>query len=410
MSNTHLERTLTEILKKLEKAERDIASLKKNKLTVIDSHGKRASSVASNDHRFLENLNSESYTHLTREEYSRLKNVTGRHGSLTELDRDDHKQYILHKLSTSSWDILAGTGDSKFEKKSYTQLINKIAENIYPAKDKADAVRISKADSTSPVVIIDTASGRVGINTVPESAFHAKGNITFSDGDIRISGSSLQTPQETKPVKIISDVDLDVSVNKDIKINAANITTNAHLKSGKILDSERDDPNDTGWEILPSGDASFRSVEATEIRAKIVATSSETSIGSRQTLCKSSSTLTRAFAVPEPSGMGEVVYIYVHSFSDTPETPVFNSGDIIKLTEVNLFNSEYNTNTCWLTVSGNMAAVGQREQRYAVTRAKDNDDRIAGDCKSGVVIPFGALVLNYGAPNTGAGLIFSTVV
>lgn len=382
----HLERTLVEILKRLNDLERKSRTADKAKKNVVSSSTWKTT-VYANDHRFLDNINSAQYTHLTREEYNKLNNVSDNHGSLKGLANDDHKQYIRHGLAIQDWDILAGSSGKVFLRKSIDQFRNKIAEKIFPEFDSEQAVMVYKKDGTTPVVTVDTSNSRVGINIQPQTPLHVRGDFTVTQGDINFTGN--------QPNAINSEQSLSLKASNDLLLEP----------DGMVVVAQADVQTQTfagdtyGWQLKNNGDAEFQNVRVNKINARIVTTGIEQYVGGRQTMCKSASPLAADFVVPAPDSTS---VLDVEPFADFPETRVFDDGDIVRLVFVSLFDGKYNTSDCWGTVAG---ITNGQKLSYIFTRSSSPD---SGSASSGVVIKAGELVLNYGT--AGMGYIVSTVV
>lgn len=382
----HLERTLVEILKRLNSLERKSRTADKAKKNIVNySSGK--TTVYANDHRFLENINSTQYTHLTREEYNRLNNVSDNHSALKGLANDDHKQYIRHNLAVQDWDILAGSSGKVFLRKSIDQLRNKIAEKIFPESDSPNSITFYKSNGNTPVAIVDTSNSRVGINIQPETPLHLKGDFTINQGDINLTGN--------QPKTINSEQSLSLKASKDLLLNPDGkvVVTQANLQTQTFAEDIY------GWQLKSNGDAEFQNIRVNKINARIVTTGIEQFVGGRQTMCKSASPLALDFVVPAPDKRSP---LYIECFADYPEAKVFDDDDIVRLASVSLFNGEYNTSDCWGTVR---EVTDGRDVFYLFTRSSAPN---SGSANSGAVIKAGELVLNYGT--TGMGYIISTVV
>lgn len=382
----HLERTLVEILKRLNDLERKSRTADKAKRNIVSSSSGKTT-VYANDHRFLDNINSAQYTHLTREEYNKLNNVSDNHGELKGLANDDHKQYIRHNLAAQDWDILAGSSGKVFLRKSIDQLRNKIAEKIFPEFDSEQAVTIYKKDGITPVVTVDTSNSQVGINTQPQTPLHVRGDFTVTQGNINFTGN--------QPNAINSEQSLSLKASNDLLLEP----------DGMVVVAQADIQTQTfagdtyGWQLKNNGDAEFQNIRVNKINARIVTTGIEQYVGGRQTMCKSASPLAADFVVPAPNSTSP---LDVEPFADFPETRVFDDGDIVRLVFVSLFDGKYNTSDCWGTVMG---ITNGQKLSYIFTRSSLPD---SGSASSGVVIKAGELVLNYGT--SGMGYIVSTTV
>lgn len=382
----HLERILTEILRRIDGLERDVKTIGRTKKNIVSASNGKSIAYA-NDHRFLENLNSENYTHLTRDEYLSLNNMTNDHGLLGGLSDDDHKQYILHTLSIYEWDILVGKAGRTFERKSIDQLRNKISEKLFPQADGTQAIVFYKSNGTTPVLTLDTTSSRVGIGIQPQSALHINGSQTITNGSINFVGTTPTSITSTKSITFASD--------NDILLDADSIVVDGQVHSTAFADDTY------GWQLQQSGDAEFRNVRVNKINARIVSTGIEQFVGGRQTMCKSASPLAANFTVPAP---GENAILQIEPFSDYPLVDVFDDNDIVRLVYTNLFDGKYNTNECWgSVVRAGLDSRGQ--QSYTFTRSENPN---SGNANATTVISAGELVLNYGS--SGMGYMVSTVV
>jgi len=382
----HLERTLIEILRRLDDLEHGARSSSRPAKNIIGSSS-RSNTIYAKDHRFLENLNSENYRHITQTEYLSLRSMTNDHGLLDGLSDDDHKQYIRHNISVYDWDILAGKSDRTFGRKSIDELRNKISEKLFPEIDSENAIMFYKSDGEAPVLTLDTLNSWVGVGTQPESKLHINGSMTVTNGDIDFSGSL--------PGEITSEQSLSLVSGRDIILNASErLTVQSVMQSGSFARDSR------GWQLSESGDADFRNVRVNKINARIVATGIEQFVGGRQTMCKSASPLAVDFTIPAPESEAT---LKIEPFADYPMVNVFDDGDIVRISYTSLFDGEYNTSECWGSVVS--APSSSREQVYTFTRSAVPN---SGDANAGLVVAAGELVLNYGS--SGMGYIVSTVV
>jgi hypothetical protein len=382
----HLERTLIEILRRLNDLERGARSSSRPAKNIIGSSS-RSNTIYAKDHRFLENLNSENYRHITQTEYLSLRSMTNDHGLLDGLSDDDHKQYIRHNISVYDWDILAGKSDRTFGRKSIDELRNKISEKLFPEIDSENAITFYKSNGETPVLTLDTLNSWVGVGVQPESRLHISGSMTVTNGDIDFSGSL--------PSEITSEQSLSLVSGKDIVLNASErLTVQSVMQSGSFARDSR------GWQLSESGDADFRNVRVNKINARIVATGIEQFVGGRQTMCKSASPLAMDFTIPAPESEAT---LKIEPFADYPMVNVFDDGDIVRISYTSLFDGEYNTSECWGSVVS--APSSSREQVYTFTRSAAPN---SGDANAGLVVAAGELVLNYGS--SGMGYIVSTVV
>lgn len=381
----HLERTLIEILRRLNELERKTKTQNKSNKNIISSSGGKTT-VYANDHRFLENLNSEQYTHLTRDEYNKLRNTSNNHGALEGLANDDHKQYIRHNLAVQDWDILAGSSGKVFLRKSIDELRNKIAEKIFPESDSTDSITFYKSNGNTPVVIIDTLNRRLGIGVRPQSTLHVGGDAEIGN-DILLAA--------TAPASITAIKELAVKSDADITLDATNVLLASHMQSDTFAE------DGYGWRLSRNGNAEFRNIKVNKITGRIAVTGTEQFMGGRQTLCKSASPLSSPFYVPEAGAAAE---LSVERFADYPDAVVFDDGDIVRLAHISLFNGEYNVSDCWGSVTLSPFEVNG-EHTYIFTRSSAPN---SGSVNAGVVINTGELVLNYGT--TGMGYIIATAV
>ncbi len=383
----HTERVFVEIIRKLRGIEQKIESLEIGKTTSVGLSSGQRQAVSANDHRFLSNINSEQYTHLTRSEYTALIHAPSDHGMLVGLSDDDHKQYIRHSLAIENWDILAARANRTFERKTIDQLRNKISEKLFPEIDSENAIMFYKSDGETPILTLDTLNSWVGVGAQPESRLHISGSMTVTNGDIDFSGSL--------PSEITSEQSLSLVSGKDIILNASErLTVQSVMQSGSFAKDSR------GWQLSESGDADFRNVRVNKINARIVATGIEQFVGGRQTMCKSASPLAVDFTIPAPESEAT---LKIEPFADYPMVNVFDDGDIVRISYTSLFDGEYNTSECWGSVVS--APSSSREQVYTFTRSAVPN---SGDANAGLVVAAGELVLNYGS--SGMGYIVSTVV
>lgn len=376
--NSHYERNIIEILKRLNDVEKKIDSAKNNKTTV--SYGTTSHQSSGNDHRLLTNLNSEDYMHLTGDEYRSIVVGVGDHGGLTGLLDNDHPQYIRHSIAGYEWDMLAAetnpiSGQLTFVRKGIDDVRDKlVADGIFP-----------------DFLVIDTTNERFGIGVQPDTAFHVDGTATIANGNLILDS-------DKTPV-ISSDIDMMISASNGVFLNSSPV--GVVLSSGTNMRSETFAQDVYGWSVENSGDAFFRNVKVNKINARIVSTGVEQYVGGRQTMCKSASPLTNDFTVPAPGGTS---ILHVEPFADYPYIHVFSDGDIVRLLHVSLYDGKYNTNDCWGTVVFSLIG-SPREQTYTFTRSTDQN---SGSCRVDATIPAGELVLNFGI--SGDGYIVSTVV
>lgn len=389
----HLERTTVETLRRIGDIEKRLSRADGSKTTLLN--GDDTYSLSSNDHRLLSNLNSEGYMHLTGDEYRSVVLGVGDHGSLGGLLDNDHPQYIRHGVAGYDWDMLVAernviTGQFVFIRKGIDDIRSKVAEKLFPQIDSTTAMGFYKSDETTPVVIIDTLSARVGIGVQPSAPLHVAGSVIVKDGNITFDNA-------ITPI-ISSDIGMLVSADGELALDSA---TGVILSDGTDMRSETFAQDVYGWSVHNSGDAYFRNIKVNKINARIVSTGIEQYVGGRQTMCKSASPLTADFTVPAP---GSTSMLHVEPFADYPLVNVFDNGDIIRLAHISLYDGQYNTNDCWGTVVIDSFA-SNGEQVYTFTRSVSPNSGSAG---SGVVIQAGELALNFGV--SGDGYIVSTVV
>jgi hypothetical protein len=382
----HLERTFVEILRRIDDLERNMKTVAKTRRNIVGASGGTTIAYA-NDHRFLENLNSDNYHHITRAEYDTISTLSNDHGLLDGLNDDDHKQYIRHALAIYDWDILAGNANRTFERKSIDQLRNKLSEKLFPETDGIQSVMFYKSDGVTPVVTLDTSNSRVGIGIQPQSSLHISGDETITSGNLIFVGNTPSAITATKDISIIS--------NEDILFDADSIVINGQVQASSFASDVY------GWQLMPSGDAEFRNIRVNKINARIVATGVEQFVGGRQTMCKSASPLSSDFTIPAPESEAT---LRIEPFADYPLVNVFDNGDIVRISYTSLFDGEYNTSECWGSVVIS-ASSSPREQTYTFTRSAAPN---SGDANAGLVVAAGELVLNYGS--SGMGYIVSTVV
>lgn len=389
----HQERTIIEILKRINDVEKKLTTIGNYKTTV--SYGDASYSANKRDHRLLSNLNSEGYMHLTGDEYRSIVLGVGDHGSLGGLLDNDHPQYIRHGVAGYDWDMLVAernviTGQFVFIRKGIDDIRSKVAEKLFPQIDSTTAMGFYKSDETTPVVIIDTLSARVGIGVQPSAPLHVAGSVIVKDGNITFDNT-------ITPI-ISSDIGMLVSADGELALDSA---TGVILSDGTDMRSETFAQDVYGWSVHNSGDAYFRNIKVNKINARIVSTGIEQYVGGRQTMCKSASPLTADFTVPAP---GSTSMLHVEPFADYPLVNVFDNGDIIRLAHISLYDGQYNTNDCWGTVVIDSFA-SKGEQVYTFTRSASPNSGSAG---AGAVINAGELALNFGI--SGDGYIISTVV
>ena len=390
---SHEERNFIEILRRIDKVERQIGDAKDHKISV--SYGSSSVVSPTSDHRLLSNLNSAEYMHLTSEEYSQFTRATD-HGALSGLLDNDHPQYIRHDISAQVGDMLVadyipGSSRLMFLRKKAGDVGALILENVVPEVDSLTTMSIYKSNGIDPVFIVDTLNKRIGIGAYPQSTLDVGGDARFINGNIGF----------------INDITPVVSSNIGIELHGYNDVTlsselgDVVLANGTDMRSETFATDVYGWSLQNSGDAQFRNIKVNKINARIVSTGIEQYVGGRQTMCKSASPLTDDFTVPEPEATS---VLHVEPFADYPYIHVFDDGDIIRLIHVSLYDGKYNTNDCWGTVV--FSLIGAREkQAYTFTRSAGVN---SGSANAGTVIPAGELVLNFGV--SGDGYIVSTVV
>ncbi len=376
MSMNHEERNIIEILRRLESAEKKLATVSGASKTKTSS----GSAIGTKDHRLLSNLNTEEYMHLTGSEYRSIIVNVQDHGALGGLLDNDHPQYIQHSIAGYEWDMLAAeinpiSGQLTFARKGIEDVRDKlVVDGIFP-----------------DFLVIDTINKRLGIGIQPETTFHVNGTATITKGNLILNS-------DNTPI-ILSDTDMMISASSGVFLSSSAI--GVVLSSGTDIRSETFAEDVYGWYVQNSGDAFFRNVKVNKINARIVSTGIEQYVGGRQTMCKSASPLTDDFTVPEP---GATSYLHVEPFADYPLVHVFDDGDIVRLVHVSLYDGKYNTSDCWGTVVFSLFGK-TRKQSYVFTRSADPN---SGSCKAGAVISAGELVLNFGV--SGDGYIVSTVV
>lgn len=372
----HEERNIIEILRRLESAEKKLATVSGASKTKTSS----GSAIGTKDHRLLSNLNTEEYMHLTGSEYRSIIVNVQDHGALGGLLDNDHPQYIQHSIAGYEWDMLAAeinpiSGQLTFARKGIEDVRDKlVVDGIFP-----------------DFLVIDTINKRLGIGIQPETTFHVNGTATITKGNLILNS-------DNTPI-ILSDTDMMISASSGVFLSSSAI--GVVLSSGTDIRSETFAEDVYGWYVQNSGDAFFRNVKVNKINARIVSTGIEQYVGGRQTMCKSASPLTDDFTVPEP---GATSYLHVEPFADYPLVHVFDDGDIVRLVHVSLYDGKYNTSDCWGTVVFSLFGK-TRKQSYVFTRSADPN---SGSCKAGAVISAGELVLNFGV--SGDGYIVSTVV
>lgn len=375
MNMNHEERNIIEILRRLESAEKKLAIVSGASKTKTSS----GSVIGAKDHRFLSNLNTEEYMHLTGSEYRSVIVGVKDHGALGGLLDNDHPQYVQHSIAGYEWDMLAAetnpiNGQLTFVRKGIEDVRDKLADGIFP-----------------DFLIIDTDNKRLGVGVQPETTFHVNGTTTITNGNLTFNND--------KTSVILSDTDMMISANNGVFLNSSDV--GVILSSGTDMRSETFAEDVYGWYVQNSGDAFFRNVKVNKINARIVSTGIEQYVGGRQTMCKSASPLTDDFTVPKPE---ETSFLYVEPFADYPFVHVFDDGDIVRLVHVSLYDGKYNTSDCWGTVVSSLFS-SPRKQSYVFTRSADPN---SGSCQAGAVISAGELVLNFGV--SGDGYIVSTVV
>lgn len=380
----HDERIIVEILKRLDNAERKLREFGRNKTNIIPT-GEFRNVVGDNDHRFLDNLNSEEYMHLTGEEYRSLSRSSD-HGSLAGLGDNDHPQYILHQISNNDFDMLVGNAEKYFDVVPFDELRTKISEKFYPENDSETAIVFYASDRTTPIVIIDTINKKIGI----KSDFKVSGDVFVNNGKLSFTG--------ILPSKISSDNELEISSGKQIVLDAYN---GIIIKHGTNIQSEGFAEDARGWHIKDNGDAFFRNVRVNKINARIILSNIEQYVGGRQTMCKSSSPLSYDFIVPAPLAESTIC---VEPFADFTETNVFDDGDVVRLAVITLSNAGYTVTDCWGTVTRNVIS-GNNSQTYRFIRSGSPN---SGNAIAGSIVKAGELVLNFGT--SGSGYIISSVV